>query len=305
MPGVSADLISAALQPRLLTETRHEARLTFSESADSLLARLNELDGTRLHVGRGLIPRPSVTLNNGELHVTELGRIRLRGRVESLSDGTSLVLMASAPLLRVGVWLWWLAMGYGAYCLLGGFLLGRKEFAYLVECFLLASFVGSLLFPSLWGRRWVFHRTAAALGERLQAHNNAELVAARDAASLMRGGVWSSFLSAFVWSPFLAIHRFPVLLSGRESITAPWVNWRKFLEGSIVIEVTLLLLMILFGWVFVAGGATSAWVVRRCLSSQSVARRRWATTILSLIVSLVLCWLISGSKTLDRMFYMP
>lgn len=248
-----------------------------------------------------MIPRPSVTMNNGELHVTELGRIRLRGRVESLADGASLVLMASAPLLRVGVWLWWLAMGYGAYCLLGGFLLGRMEFAYLVECFLLASFFGSLLFPSLWGRRWEFHRLAAALGERLQARNNSELLAA----SLARGGAWSSFLSAFVWSPFLAIHRFPVPLSGRESITAPWVNWHKFLEGSIVIEVTLFFLMLLFGWVFVAGGATSAWLVRRILPSQSVARRHWSTTILSLSVSLVLCWLISGSKTLDKIFYRP
>ncbi len=289
-----------------LAETRHEARLDFSESVESVTSRLRELSGTRLPVGGGLVPRSRLTMQDGELSVTEFGRRLLSGRVEPLPDEASLVLTASAPLLQVGVSLWWLAVAYGAYAFLKGFFLsGRMEFEYLVECFLLASFVGSLLFPSLWGRRWEFQRLTAVLGERLQARNIAELLAARDAASLARGGAWSSFLSAFVWSPFLAIHRFPVPLSGRETSTAPWVNWRKFLEGSIVIEVTLLFLMLLFGWLFVAGGATSAWLLGRFLPNQSPARRRWATTILSLAVSLLLCWLISGSKLLERMFYMP
>ncbi len=286
-------------------KTRHEIRLDFSEPAESLRTRLCELSGTRLPSGRGLIPRSRLIVQEDELRVTEFGRTRLRGRVESLADGSLLVLTASAPLLRVGVWLWWPAMAYGAYAFLEGFLRGRMEFEYLVECFLFASFVGSLLFPSLWGRRWEFQRRATVLGEQLQSRNTAELLAARDAASLARGGAWTSFLSAFVWSPFLAIHRFPVPLSGRETSTAPWVNWRKFLEGSIDIEFTVLFLMILFGWVFVAGGAASTWLVHRFVPSQPPARRRWVTTILSLSFSLLLCWLISGSKVLERMFYMP
>lgn len=286
-------------------KTRYEARLEFSEPAESLRTRLSELSGTRLSGGRGLFSKARLTVQNDELRVTEFGRTRLRGQVESLADGASLVLMASAPLLRVGVFLWWLAMAYGAYFFLGGFILGRMDLEYLVECFVLASFVGSLLFPSLWGRRWEFQRLTALLGEQLQARNVVELLAARDAASLARGGAWSSFLSAFAWSPFLAIRRFPVLFSGRQTGTAPWVNWRKFLEDSIGVEVTLLFLMLLFGWVFVAGGAASAWLVRRFVPSQPPQRCRWATTILSLLVSLLLCWLISGSKILDRMFYIP
>ena len=79
----------------------------------------------------------------------------------------------------------------------------------------------------------------------------------------------------------------------------------EFLEGSVVIEATLFFLMLMFGWVFVAGGATSAWLVRRYLPSQSPAQRLWATIFLSVSVSLMLCWFISGSKLLEQMFYMP
>lgn len=290
---------------RTFLKTQYEVRLEFSEPAESLRIRLRELSGTPLPVGRGLIPQSRLTVQDDELRVTEFGRTRLRGRVESLADGSSLMLTTSSPLLRIGVWLWWLAMSYGMFSFLEGFLFGRMDFEYLVESFLLASFVGSLLFPILWGRRWEFQRMAAMLGERLQARNPTELLTACDAASLARGGAWSSFLSAFVWSPFLAIHRFPVLLSGRQNGTAPWVNWRKFLENSISVEITLILLMLFFGWAFVAGGAAGAWLVRRFLPNQSPAQRRWATMILSLSVSLLLCWLISGSKLLGRMFYMP
>lgn len=288
------------------TETNHEARLDFSESVEVVTSRARELSGSRLPAGRGMIPRSQVTLDGDELRVSEFGRTLLRGRVESQPQGSSLVLTASAPLLQVGVYFWWLAMAYGVIELLKGFVLsGRMEFEYLVECFLFASFVGSLLFPSLWGRRWRFQRIVAALGEQLQARNSTKWRAAHDAASLARGGAWSSFLSAFFWSPFLAIQRFPVPLSGSESISAPWISWRKFLEQSLTIEVTLLLLMLLFGWMFVVGGVASAEFVRRFAPSQSPTRRRWTVTVLSLGVSLALCWLISGSKVLARMLYMP
>lgn len=286
-------------------ETDHEARLEFSETADSLRTRLRELSGTAVADESGLISRARLTVQDDELRVMEFGRTRLRGQVDSLADGTSLVLTASAPLLRVGVWLWWFAMAHGAFSLLKGILFGRPDFESLVECFLLASFVGSLLFPSLWGRRWKFHRHAAVLAERLQARNKADLLTTHDETGLARGGAWSSFLSAFVWSPLLAIQRFPLLHSGRQDGTAPWVNWRKFLENSIGVEITLILLMLLFGWMFVAGGAASAWLVVRLSPNLSPTRRRWATTILSLSVSLLLCWFISGSKTLARMFYIP
>ena len=47
-------------------ETRHEVRLDFSESAESRLARLRELSGTRLPVGQGLNLKLHVTLESGE-----------------------------------------------------------------------------------------------------------------------------------------------------------------------------------------------------------------------------------------------
>jgi hypothetical protein len=287
-------------------ETKHEARLDFSESVEVVTSRMRELSGSRLPVGRGMIPRSQVMLDADELRVLDFGRTLLCGRVESQPHGSSLVLTATAPLLRVGACLWWLAVAHGVYALLVGFVLsGRMEFEFLAECFLLASFVGSMLFPSLWGRRWRFCRIVAVLGEQLQAQNNAEWRAAGDAASLARGGAWSSFLSAFVWSPFLAIQRFPVPFSGSESLSAPWNNWRMFLEQSLTIEVTLLLLMLLFGWMFVVGGVVSAEFVRRFTPSQSPTRRRWIVVVLSLGVSLALCWLISGSNVLARMFYIP
>ncbi len=74
-----------------LAETRHEARLDFSESVESVTSRLRELSGTRLPVGGGLVPRSRLTMQDGELSVTEFGRRLLSGRVEPLPDEASLV----------------------------------------------------------------------------------------------------------------------------------------------------------------------------------------------------------------------
>ena len=286
-------------------ETRQEVRLDFSEPPESLLARLREFSGTRLAVGRGLIPRSRVTVESDELRVSQFGRRLMRGRVESQPQGCSLILNSSAPLLKVAVYLWWFTVGCGLVSVAASVLQGYLSDQSALESFIVASLVGSLVYPALWGRRWEFRRIAAALSERLKANNNSKLQSVSHESSLARRGAWSSVLSAFLWAPLIAINGFPLALAGRPTITAPWENPSDFLLDALLIDFTVPFVMLLIGWAFAGGGAACGHLTAKLLPSRIPRLRQWTTTLLAMTVSLWLYWLISGSQTIERMFYMP
>ena len=63
--------------------------------------------------------------------------------------------------------------------------------------------------------------------------------------------------------------------------------------------------MLLIGWTFAASGATCGHLTSQLLSNRSARLRQWTTTLLAMSVSLLLCWCIGGSQTLNQMFYIP
>ncbi len=287
---------------RRFDETRNEVRLDFFEPPESLLARLPELSGTQLPMGRGLIPRSRVTVEGDELRVSQFGRRLMRGRVESQPQGCSLILNSSAPLLKVAVYLWWFTAICGIISVAASVLQGYLSDQSALDSFIFASLVGSLVYPALWGRRWEFRRIAAALSERLKANNNSELQSVSHESSLARRGAWWAFLSAFLWAPVLVINGFEMPLASTRTLTAPWVNWQACLSGSVEIEGAMLLLMPLIGWAFVGGGAACGHLTARLQPSHGARLRQWTTTLLAVSVSLFLCWSVSGNKTLNRVF---
>ncbi len=142
-------------------------------------------------------------MEDGELRITEFGRRLLRGRVESLPLGCSLILSSSAPLLKVGVYLWRFTAICGLYFVLQGAVLGGLSLQSVVESFFFCSLVGSLVLPALWGRRWKFRRIAAVLSQRLKAKNDAELQAVSQDSNLA-----GLLLVLLVWtSPIVTLLR--------------------------------------------------------------------------------------------------
>ena len=160
----------------------------------------------------------------------------------------------------------------------------------------LCSLLGTIVFPLLWGRRWEFRRIAAALSERLQATNNSEMQSAKRDTSLARWGAWVCFLAAFVVAPMLVMNGFEMPFAGQPS----WMKRQPIHTVVILINLTVLFLMPFVGWMFAGGGAVSGLLVAKFLPNGSPRFRYGTTTLLTVCVSLLICWSIFGSKAWNR-----